>query len=66
MASKRHLRQKCCKGKVSYETQIEAKFTVAKLFKVEGKRGLNAYRCRFCHKFHVGHMPRRLQEAVAR
>jgi hypothetical protein len=55
MASKRRLRRKQCTGKKKHET-----FQEARMF-LRGP-GMNVYKCRFCGKFHVGHVPRRIQK----
>lgn len=46
------LEKASCEGKVSFDTWSLA-YTVAKRRGSNGKKG-GVYRCRFCHKFHIG------------
>ena len=59
MASKRRLRRKACEGKQSYAT-LEAATAVTQRL-----RGLNAYKCKHCSGFHVGHPPGRVRQSLA-
>jgi hypothetical protein len=49
MSSKRHIRRKSCEGKVRYATVEEARKRL--------RGGMNAYRCKFCGGYHIGHRP---------
>ena len=52
MASKRRLRRNACTGKIRYSEDDAVRF--AQISRGNGKR-LNAYKCEFCHQWHVGH-----------
>lgn len=53
MASKRHIRQKQCGGKVRHVDAGAAGF--AKRRAAERGQLVRVYRCPFCHGYHVGH-----------
>lgn len=53
MSSKRAIRRRSCADKAKYET-IELAQAAARRGKHRGQL-LNAYRCQFCGKFHIGH-----------
>lgn len=57
MASKRRIRRNKCEGKVCHETRTDAISAAIALRKVERKPGwqAQAYHCKFCGGFHVGH-----------
>jgi len=57
MASKRHVRRKSCTGKIKYESKEDA---VIKTIIIKRKTGekLNAYKCKFCKRYHIGHKPK--------
>lgn len=53
MASKRHLRNKSCTGKIQFDSTDDA----YAFMKKKGPFGiLHVYKCKFCHKYHIGHM----------
>lgn len=55
MASKRRIRRKQCGSKQRHRTQAEAVSHIIGL-RCKGERGnMQAYRCGFCHGYHVGH-----------
>ena len=54
MASKRRLKRKACTGKVAYATQSAAVAASRALFK-KTHGYVQAYRCHWCSKYHVGH-----------
>ena len=54
MSSKRNERRKQCIGKVPHDSIGEAIGHRKSLNKI-GEFNLNAYRCKFCKKYHVGH-----------
>lgn len=60
MASKRRQRRKQCTGKNRHPTadgaQIEL-YLIRKRYGHQGQMGI--YRCPFCGKYHVGHIPGR-------
>ena len=60
MSSKRNLRKKQCAGKQAHNTLHEASMHAFSL----GLRYYSAYRCRWCHKFHVGRIPDRLMAPI--
>lgn len=56
MASKRHIRRKVCGGKVRHTSSNAAYAAINALrrnCRVNGR--MNAYRCRFCKGWHIGH-----------
>jgi hypothetical protein len=60
MASKRAQRRKECLGKIRHVNALAAYAHIRALFRTKGYQGrLNAYHCRFCNGFHVGHAPRK-------
>jgi hypothetical protein len=58
MASKRNIRRKACEGKQKME-----KYSAIAYAKKLRKRGeiMNAYLCKFCGRWHIGHMPHRMK-----
>ena len=58
MASKRAARRKSCDGKIRYATGAEATAEACRLRR-RSHWPMQAYRCQFCHGYHVGHMPRK-------
>lgn len=62
MTSKRRLRRKSCTGKEQL-TEAEAKRKIYFMAK-GGAKYLNAYKCRFCKHYHIGHMPKRVRQAM--
>jgi hypothetical protein len=52
-------RARACQGKMQL-TKAEARATVARLRREGSAAGaMDAYRCRHCAHYHVGHAPRR-------
>ncbi len=55
-----------CGSKHTYRSKSEAKRAIRRAqthgvsFRREHDRPMNAYRCPYCHKFHIGHKPRKL------
>lgn len=65
MASKRRLRRKACSGKRRYATAIEAEQAIRRLrYETKTLARMNAYRCPFCNKFHIGHTPYYVHKAI--
>lgn len=62
MASKRRIRRKACDGKKKHAS-LGAAIGFNKRFK---GGGMNAYHCRFCGCYHVGHTPRSIRKAMRR
>lgn len=59
MSSKRAIRRRACDGKVRHETSWEARKAIRDLNRKRGYQGpMNAYKCKFCGGFHVGHSTR--------
>lgn len=56
MASKRAHRRRSCEGKKRYETKADAN--------VQGRRGLQVYKCDFGQHFHNGHPSRKNRQAM--
>jgi hypothetical protein len=50
MASKRRLREKQCGDKRKYWDEAKANAD-----RYPDRMDLQAYRCKFCHRFHLGH-----------
>jgi hypothetical protein len=61
MSSKRRIRRKCCEGKKRYDSKEEAGKDLYILVKTTSTtfKEMNIYRCRFCHKYHIGHKPKK-------
>jgi hypothetical protein len=65
MASKRQERRKSCEGKIKFNSQKDAEsasVSYGKTYHV----WMTAYHCKFCRKFHIGHPPRRVKQAIIR
>lgn len=41
-----------CLGKIAFETGYAAAMVASR------SKGMNSYRCAYCHKWHVGHRPK--------
>lgn len=54
MASKRGVRRKACDGKIRHTDKRNSLKHLISL-KKEGGVNLNAYRCKFCKGWHIGH-----------
>jgi hypothetical protein len=50
-------RGRSCAGKRAHDTETSASEHLDRLVRQGGVR-LNAYRCKFCHQWHVGHLPK--------
>ena len=61
MASKRRLRRNKCTGKAAHDTYENALIAIKKT----NGSGLLAYKCSFCGKYHIGHMPYRVYKELA-
>lgn len=58
MSSKRAIRRKSCDGKVRHADSAAAAHAIYLLNRTNGYQGpMNAYRCRFCGGYHIGHRP---------
>jgi hypothetical protein len=64
MASKRHVRYLSCGDKMAYTSESAAKEAARQLGR-KGKAWLSPYRCRFCRRWHVGHMPHEARRRIA-
>jgi hypothetical protein len=64
MASKRRLRRKMCEAKRRYGSRKEAE-NVKERVKRQAGGFLNSYCCRFCHGWHIGHVPGFVRRAMA-
>lgn len=62
MASKRRVRRQKCGFKQRHATEAEAVAHATSL-RYAGSPGVQAYRCPFCHQWHVGHWRRREEAA---
>lgn len=56
MASRRHVRQRACVGKVRYPTRREARETLAELRRRYHVIDVHYYRCPYGAHFHLGHL----------
>lgn len=63
MALKRAIRRRGCEGKKIYTDAAQAEFDAGVLSRLKGFP-FNTYRCHLGH-LHVGHMPKRVQQAMA-
>jgi hypothetical protein len=55
MASKRAVRRRACVGKIRHPDKLAASEHCGRLHGPRGKHALHAYRCPFCHGWHIGH-----------
>lgn len=53
-ASKRHVRRKSCEGKVRYVNHADADQN-AMSARRRTRQNIQAYKCRFCSGYHIGH-----------
>lgn len=76
MSSRRRERRIACTGKVRHDSQATAMSHVRDLRRADALsfgesksmrkfHHMNAYPCRFCGGWHVGHTPLRVQQAIA-
>lgn len=66
MSSRRHERRKTCSSKQRHATLAAALAHIGSLHRAdEIHQRMSAYACRFCHGFHVGHMPATVARAMA-
>lgn len=63
MASKRHLRHKACDGKIRYEQRETAEQAAQSLAQYK-HQWINAYHCRFCKGWHIGHPNARARQSM--
>lgn len=63
MSSKRHIRRKACGRKYRYtsvEAAVDAAFQRTRVTRTK----IQAYRCRFCKGWHIGHAPKWVQRKL--
>jgi hypothetical protein len=66
MSSKRNIRRKACDGKEKFDTHDEA-YKKAKHIQYKYNTGFMApYECQFCKKWHFGHPPKNIRNAIKR
>lgn len=58
MASKRHLREKACTGKIRYTTPEQAYSARRSTNRKHYTGPMNVYKCKFCGGYHIGHAPK--------
>jgi hypothetical protein len=59
VSSKRAIRRRACGKKTRHATEADARAHIAALHHKKGYQGqMRAYRCPFCHGWHVGHTGR--------
>ena len=56
MSSKRRIRRRSCGRKRAYPTKLAAQIDARQATRRDARK-INAYRCRFCHQWHIGHAP---------
>ena len=59
MASRRAERRRACERKKRYERDEAVKVMVQ--LRRKGEPHMNAYHCRYCGGWHVGHLPKKLR-----
>jgi hypothetical protein len=64
MSSKRAKRRKQCERKYPYPSEVAAKRDAFRL-RQSTHEWIDAYRCEFCSQWHVGHVPKRVRQAIA-
>lgn len=55
MSSRRAIRRRKCGRKQKHDTLETALQAAVRLHRAKGGEWLQAYRCRFCKKWHIGH-----------
>lgn len=66
MSSKRAVRRKACKGKFRHADAGAARSELSRLIRSKGYNGaMNAYACRWCGGWHIGHTPGKLLDKIA-
>jgi hypothetical protein len=65
MASLRHQKRRACEGKRPHDTQEEAVGEAGRLRKRNPGAEIDAYRCKRCGKFHVGHRKLKTRRILA-
>ncbi len=63
MSSKRARRRKECERKKRYESREAAEIDARCLAHKTGHR-FNVYTCKWCQGIHVGHLPKRVLQAI--
>ena len=64
MASKRHVRRKQCEGKIKFPDQQTAERAAASHMRAHSL-WMTAYHCPHCSRYHIGHPPSRVRQAIA-
>jgi len=60
MSSARGRKRKECTGKIGYETQHDAIMALRRV----SISDLHSYKCRFCGKWHLGHVPWKVRKII--
>lgn len=55
---KKFIKRRECGRKIKYATHEKAQKELRRL----DDPALNAYQCRFCHRWHIGHTPKRIRD----
>ena len=64
MASKRGVKRKQCAGKVP-RTQESAMREATRMRRTKTGQAFDAYLCKVCGNWHVGHRPKKVRQAIA-
>lgn len=62
MSSKRRLRRQACEGKRAYYEREAAQLEANRLWK--GGERVRPYQCKFCKRWHIGHLPKWLRQSL--
>lgn len=63
MSSKRAVRRRECGGKKQYATMAEA-VKACYQYQMDFGGWVRAYRCKFCHQFHIGHPNAKIKQSI--
>lgn len=63
MSSRRHIRKRGCRGKRRYGSLLQAQIC-ASVATRKTRQKINAYPCRNCGGYHIGHAPRRVSRRL--
>lgn len=61
--TKRKLRKKSCDGKVKYINEEDAERSAKAVHRKTG-HWIEAYHCKFCGGFHIGHPPFNVRQSI--
>jgi hypothetical protein len=64
MASKRGQKRRQCGRKQAFDLEVSAVKKANRLRAAHPGETFDAYKCTVCGKFHVGHRPRKVKQAI--